>query len=72
MTPPDDDHLLRVSRSIEIILAKIAEAPDAATVFDLSQRAAEEISGLPFAIDRARLGERVADQVSARLQELET
>jgi hypothetical protein len=71
MNPPDD-LLLSVSRSIEIILDKIACAPDRATVFDLQQRAMELISGLPLAIDRARLGERVSDAVNARLQELET
>lgn len=71
MIPPDD-HLLSVSRSVETILAKIAEASDAATVFDLQQRAAELISGLPLAINRNRLAERVDDAVNARLRELET
>ena len=69
MIPPDD---LAVSRSVETILAEIAEAPDAATVFDLQQRAAKRISTLPRAIERARLSERVDDAVHARLRELET
>ena len=71
MMPPDD-HLLSVSRSVETILSEIDCAPDRATVFDLQQRATELISGLPLAIDRGRLGERVADQVNKRLRELET
>jgi hypothetical protein len=68
MTP--DDHLLAVSRRVETIIAEIACAGDAATVFDLQARAAKEISGLPLAINRNRLAERVDDAVAARLREL--
>jgi hypothetical protein len=71
MTPPDD-LLLSVSRSVEIILDKITDAPDEAEVLDLRRRAMEMTATLPHAIDRARLSERVDDAANARLRELAT
>ena len=70
MTSPND-HLLAVSRRVETILAEITTATDRAAVFDLQQRATEDISGLHSALARGRLQERVDDAVNARLQELE-
>jgi hypothetical protein len=68
MTPPDD-HVLPVARRIETMLVEITCAGNRADVFDLQQRATEMISGLPRAIDRARLQERVDDAVAPRLQD---
>ena len=64
MTPADDS-VRAVARRVEAMLAEIAYAEDRSDVLDLQRRAAEIISELPLAVDRARLMERVEDAVNA-------
>lgn len=71
MSPPED-HILAAARRVSAVATEIAYATDPAELLDLRRRAGEMISGLPSALDRARLMEPVDDAANARLRELET